>query len=108
MLIIAFVAWYLRRREGYARMQVELLPREKLKFWYWLKGPWDKLRTGLVGVMVRVSSITGRERFFEVSYISFFLNNFSPLFLVYILRSSVYLFSSIGMPLSSLIEYLIG
>jgi hypothetical protein len=38
MLIIAIIACYLRRREGYARMQVELLPREKLKLRELTKG----------------------------------------------------------------------
>jgi hypothetical protein len=58
--------------------------------------------------MMRVSSVEGREVFFEVSYVSLFLHNFSPIFLLYFLRSSTYLFSSIGISLSSLIEYLIG
>lgn len=57
---------------------------------------------------MRVSSITRREGFFEVFYVSLFLNNFSPIFLLYFLRSPAYLFSSIGISLSSLIESLIG
>jgi hypothetical protein len=54
--------------------------------------------------MMRVSSIKGREGFFEVSYVSLFLDNLSAIFPLYFLRSLVYLFSPIGISFSSLLE----
>jgi hypothetical protein len=43
-LVIFFIAFCLRRKEGYAKVQVQLLPREKLKLWKLAWGTFEQVK----------------------------------------------------------------